>query len=279
MEIEVNDKQTEPKEGSSWQKLLLGKPWWGLTVLLFGLATVFTSLGETCLTLGVSATAGLFSMVVGLLVTFSVLTFLLGAGSFVYRLLGFAKSIPKPKNSRLVKYGSWAFGVGILLSTINVSVVAIPNVQANTWTAKPLINHENVWIETPGTWEAQNSNPFAEHYYDATHDLTIVISVVSKQDAAAASLKQVSQNSVKALSQSLGSVRVVHTEEYVRDGQRRLLTEFQGEGSNQMLLHFVLNHIDLDGHWLEVRFFAFPSKIESARDTINRFMDSLHTRS
>ena len=278
MEIKVGDKHIESKEEGSRQKFLFGKPWWGRTVLLLGLGMVFSSLGETWLILGISAIAGFSNTVAGLLVALSVLAFLLGAGGFVCRLLGFAKAIPKPTNSTLVKYGAWAFGVGILISTINVSFVAIPNVQANTWTAKPLVNHENVWIETPATWEIQESPPHVESYYDATHDLMIVISIFAKQDVAPTSLKQVSQNRVGTLRQSLKEFQVVHEEEFVRSGQSRLLTELRGEGANQMILHFVLNHIDLGDHWLEVRFFAFPSQIESARDMINRFMNSLHTR-
>ena len=68
MEIKVGDKHIESKEEGSRQKFLFGKPWWGRTVLLLGLGMVFSSLGETCLILGISAIAGFSNTVAGLLV-------------------------------------------------------------------------------------------------------------------------------------------------------------------------------------------------------------------
>lgn len=160
-----------------------------------------------------------------------------------------------------------------------MSLVALPNVQANTWAAKPLVNCEDVLIETPGSWEIQNSNGLVEQYYDPAHGMTVMISVVSKQDMSTASLKQLSQNSVEILRQSLKNVEVVRQEELIRNGQSRIVTEVQGEGANQMVLHYILNHIDFGDRWIEIRFLGFPSQIEAARDTIKRFMNSLQTRS
>ena len=279
METRESNKQTELKEASQWKKLLFGTPWWGLTVLLLGIATVCSALAELSLAYGISAIAGLFSIVGGLLVVCCVLAFLTSVACIACRLSGTAKSISKPKNSRLVKYGASAFGIGILIFTINISLIAVPNVQANTWTAKPLVNHDVLWIEKPASWELQESDHQTQHYYDAARDLTVLITVVSKQDMATVSLKQLSQNNVEALHSSFKDIKVVHEEELIRDGKSRLLTELQGEGANRMLLHFVLNHIDLGDHWLEIRFVAFPSQIEAARDTIKRFTNSLHTRS
>ena len=166
----------------------------------------------------------------------------------------------------------------IACSFANMLTISISAVQAAQWNPQPLINAENLLIETPGLWELQNTNPSSQQYYDPANDLTVILSVIFKKDMAISSLDQLPKNSLALLTESSRNVQTISQKSGKELGHPMLVTEFTAE-SNQMNLHYIFKHIDLGDRWVEFQIFGFPSQIENATEKIDRFLNSIHSPS
>ena len=263
---------------ASWKTWLFTVPWWGIIMVTFcGAALSFAISESTLLLLGIGLLSGLFSFASGLLMLATMLVLLPTLAAFCGRLLGMAKHVPRPQNSRLVKFGALMLVASILVTLANMLGTAIPAANSTSWTSIPLVNHEELWIETPGNWELKNSNARSQHYYDALNDLTISVSVVPKTDLAVRSLQQLPDSIVSSLRQSLKNVKRVSAAEEFNQGRSELRTEYTGVGAEQSVLHYVVKHVDLGDCWLEFQIFGFPSQIENSSERIDRFLNSLHS--
>ena len=268
---------TPPKGIASWKRWLFGVPWWGITMVAFCGGALAFGISDSPLIFGAKLLTGLFAIISVLLLVVAMLAFVPTVASLADRLLGLAKEVPRPRSSGLIKCGAIMFGLTIVVATANAMMLAIPAASASSWSAIPLVNHEELWIETPGNWELQNENPKYQQYYDAANDLTISVSVISKKDMAITSLEQLPKSTLTSLRESLENVQRVSQENKIRQGRTELRTEFTGVGANQLNLHYILKHVDLGDRWLEFQLFGFPSQTEKNSEKINRFLNSIHS--